>query len=140
MKTNSLLDKMDKSEIKKYYIIFGYVNLIFSILLGVFLHGIDLKERFFGVIAINIGYHMLYWFFSSLSKDSTRMANNFNKIVGTGMLKLFSIFGMICSFLIIYIFISKAISEKEYIGFLGICISIGLFLGAYSLWIDLRNE
>lgn len=131
---------MNESNIKKYYKIFGYINLIFSVLLVIFLQGIDLKERIFALIAINVGYHMLYWFFSSLSKDSTRMNNNFNKIVGTGMLKLFGIFGIVCSFTIIYFFISKAVSEKEFIGLFGICIPFGLFLGAYSLWTDLKNE
>ncbi|WP_281979452.1 hypothetical protein [Tenacibaculum mesophilum] len=134
------MEIINQSDIKKYYKIFGYVNLIFSILLVIFLTEIDLKERIFALISINVGYHMLYLFFSSLSKDSTRMNNNFNKIVGTGMLKLFSIFGIVCSFTIIYIFISTAISEKEYIGLFGICIAFGLFLGAYSLWTDLNNE
>ncbi|MFL1010474.1 hypothetical protein [Flavisericum labens] len=127
-------------DIKKYYKIFGYINLIFSILLVIFLTDIEIKERIFALIAINVGYHMLYLFFSSLSKDSTRMSNNFNKVMGTGMLKLFAIFGIISSFTIIYFFITKAISEKEYFGLFGICIPIGLFLGAYKLWTDLNNE
>ncbi|MBW1296342.1 hypothetical protein [Aquimarina litoralis] len=131
---------MNKSDIKKYYKVFGYINLIFSFLLVIFIRDTDLGERIFALIAINVGYHMLYWFFSSLSKDPTRLNNNFNKIVGTGMLKLFSIFGIICSFGIIYFFISNAILQKEYIGLFGICIAMGLFLGAYSLWTDLRNE
>ena len=134
------MEIIKESDIKKYYKIFGYINLIFSILLIIFLRDIALKERIFALITINVGYHMLYWFFSSLSKDSTRMNNNFNKIIGTGMLKLFAVFGIICSFLIFYIFFSNAISQKEYIGLFGICIAIGLFLGAYSLWTDLKNE
>ena len=104
------MEILNKSDIKKYYKIFGYINLIFSILLVIFLRDIDFIERIFALIAINAGYHMPYLFFSSISKDSTRMNNNFNKIVGTGMLKLFSIFGIVCSFTMIFIFISKAIS------------------------------
>ncbi|AXO79228.1 hypothetical protein DZC78_02145 [Olleya aquimaris] len=134
------MEIINKNDIKKYYKIFGYINLIFSILLVLFLPDIDFKERIITVITINVGYHMLYWFFSSIPKDSTRMNNNFNKIVGTGMIKLFAIFGIVCSFTIIYFFISKAISEKEYIGLFGICIPFGLFFGAYSLWGDLKNE
>ena len=106
----------------------------------IFLTDIDLKERIFALIAINVGYHMLYLFFSSLSKDSTRMNNSFNKVMGTGMLKIFAVFGIVCSFTIIYFFIAKAISEKEYVGLFGICIPFGLFLGAYKLWTDLNNE
>ncbi|PQB05770.1 hypothetical protein BST85_13355 [Aureitalea marina] len=131
---------ISQSYIKKYYKIFGYVNLIFSILLVIFLTDIDLKERFFALIGINVGFHMLYWFFSTLSKDSTRMLNSFNKIVGTAMLKLFAVFGIICSFILIYVFIEKAVSEKELVGLFGICLPFGLFLGAYKLWTDLKNE
>jgi hypothetical protein len=104
------MEIINKNDIKKYYKIFGYINLIFSILLVFFLPDIDFKERIITVITINVGYHMLYWFFSSIPKDSIRMNNNFNKIVGTGMIKLFAIFGIVCSFTIIYFFISKAIS------------------------------
>ena len=131
---------MNENDIKKYYKIFGYINLFFSLLPLFFFLDIDFTERIITVITINVGYHMLYWFFSGLSKDSTRMNNNFNRIIGTAMLKVFAIFGILCSFIIIYSFISKAISEKEYIGLFGICISFGLFLGAYSLWTDLKNE
>ena len=134
------MEIINQSDIKKYYKIFGYVNLIFSILLVIFLTDIDLKERIFALIAINVGYHMLYLFFSSLSKDSTRMNNSFNKVMGTGMLKIFAVFGIVCSFTIIYFFIAKTISEKEYGGLFGICIPFGLFLGAYKLWTDLNNE
>ncbi|QIE58650.1 hypothetical protein G5B37_03460 [Rasiella rasia] len=131
---------MDISDIKKYYKIFGSINLIFAILLVFFLYDIKIEERVYAFLAINVGYHMLYHFFSSLSKNSIRSANNFNKIVGTIMLKLFAIFGVFCSFFIIFIFVSTAIAENEYIGLFAICIAIGLFLGSYSLWLDLKNE
>ncbi|WP_276166657.1 hypothetical protein [Zobellia alginiliquefaciens] len=134
------MEIFNQTDIKKYYQIFGYANLIFSILLVIFLTDIDFKERIFALISINVGFHMLYWFFSSLSKDSTRMNNSFNKIMGTGMLKIFAVFGIICSFTIVYFFITNAISEKEYVGLFGICIPFGLFLGAYKLWTDLNNE
>lgn len=134
------MEIITRSDIKKYYKIFGYVHFINSLLVVIFWTDINLKERIMGLIAINGAYHMPYLFFSSLSYDSSRMANNFNKVVGTGMLKLFSIFGIVCSCIMIYIFISTAISEKEYFGLYRICIAIGLFLGAYKLWTDLSNE
>ena len=131
---------MNQSDIKKYYKKFGYINLTLSVLFAITPIDMDLKERIIAVIAINVGYHMLYMFFSSLSKKPTRMNNNFNKIVGTGMLKLFSIFGIISSLIIMYVFISNAISLKEYYGLFAVCIPFGLFLGAYSLWTDLKEE
>lgn len=131
---------INESDIRKHYKTFGYINLVFSILLVCFLSDIDLKERIIALIVTNVAYHMLYFFFSTLSKDSARMNNNFNKIVGTGMLKLFAIFGIVSSFTTIYFFIANAISQNEYVGLFSICIPIGLFLGAYSLWTDLNNE
>ena len=135
------MEIINETDIKKYYKIFGYINLIFSILLVIFIREIDLKERIFALIAINVGYHMLYLFFTNLYGDSSRMRmnNKFNNIGGAIMLKLFSVFGIITSFTITYIFISKAISEQEYYGLFGICIPFGLFLGAYSLWTKLNN-
>ena len=133
---------MTQSDIKKYYKIFGYINLIFSILLVFFLSDVELKERIIAVIAINIGYHMLYLFFSNIYGDTSRMRmnNNFNNVGGGIMLKLFSVFGIITSITITYFFISNVISQKEYYGLFAICIPIGLFLGAYSLWTKLNNE
>ena len=131
---------MNQTDIKKYYKNFGYLNLILSILFIIFSREIELTERIIGAIVINIGYHMLYLFFSRISQDSTRTNNNFNKNVGGIMLKLFSIFGIISSLLIIYVFFSKAISLNEYYSLFAICIPFGLFLGSYSLWINLNNE
>jgi len=131
---------MNQTDIKKYYKLFGYLNLTLSILFIIVSREIELTERIIAAVAINIGYHMLYLFFSSISKDSTRMNNKFNKNVGGIMLKLFSIFGILSSFIIIYVFISKAISLNEYLGLFAICIPFGLFLGSFSLWIDLSNE
>jgi len=131
---------MNQSDIKKYYKIFGIFNLILSVLCAFFASEIELSERITAVLAINGIYHVPYLFFSSISKDSTRMNNNFNKIVGGAMLKLFSIFGMIGSFILMYVCTSEAISLGEYYSLVGITILFGPLLGSYSLWIDLKNE
>ena len=127
-------------QIKKYYKIFGYVNLIFSILLVIFLKDMSLMERIMGIIGINLLYHMPYLFFSSNSINSFQMDNNINKIVGTGILKLFSVFGMIISFTFMYTIISKAILQQEYFMIFGIFIPFGILLGATNLWNDLNNK
>lgn len=129
-------------DIKKYYKKIGYINLILSLLFAVFSWELKFTERIIAVIAINIGYHMLYLFFSNIYGDSTkmRMHNKFNNIGGGIMLKLFSIFGMVCSLIIMVTFISNSISQKEYYGFFTLGIPFGLFLGAYSLWLNLNNE
>ena len=77
---------IDKSNIKKHYKTFGYANLIFSILLLFFLNDIDFKERLFALLGINGAYHMLYFFFKDISKNSIRKINNFNNTVITAML------------------------------------------------------
>ena len=89
-----------------------------------------------------IVYHMLYLFYSSIYKGSTKMISNnsFNKNVGGIMLGLFALFGMLASFFLIYVFVSNAISFNEYYRLFAICIPFGLFLGAYSLWTDIKNE
>jgi len=128
------------AKIKRYYKIFGYINLIFSVLLIFFLSNLSVEEQITGLITINAGYHVLYLFFSSLSKDKNRMRNSFSNVMGTGMLKLFAVFGAICSLAMIYFFITKAIYAKEFFGLFGICIPFGLLLGAYRLWTDLNND
>ena len=131
---------MTKIQIKKYYKVYGIVNLILGILFIIIYTEIELIERTIGAISINVGYHMLYLFFSTIYKNSynTLMHNDFNKKVGGIMIKGFSVFGMICSFFILYMFILKSIEFNEYYGFCAICIPIGLFLGSYSLWLDMN--
>jgi hypothetical protein len=70
---------MTKIQIKKYYKIFGIMNLILGIIFIIIYKEIELTERIIGAIAINAVYHMLYLFFSSMyeSSYSTRMKNNF---------------------------------------------------------------
>lgn len=68
------------------------------------------------------------------------MNNKLNNVGGVIRLELFSVFVIISSSTISYIFISKAIFQKEYYGLFGICIPLGFFLGAYSLWTKLKNE
>lgn len=133
------MELIHQSNIKKYYKTIGYINLGFSILLAFIINDIDFKDRIIAVITINIGYHMLYLFFSNLSKDSSRMHNSFNNIMGTSMLKLFSVFGIVTAFVSIYFIISNTIIEKDYLGLFGICIPFSLFLGAYNLWLDLNK-
>lgn len=59
---------MNQSDIKKQYKFFGYLNLILSMLFVVVSTEIGLAELFLAVVAINIGYHMLYLFFRASRK------------------------------------------------------------------------
>jgi len=133
---------MNKSEIKKYYKRIGYLNLILSILFLIFSREIELTERLFAVLAINVGYHMLYYFFSGIYKRTKRMRshNDFNKSIGGIIIGMFAIFGILASVFLAYIFVSEAITYNEYFRLFAICIPFGILLGAYSLWIDVRNE
>jgi hypothetical protein len=133
---------MTKSDIKKYHRTIGFLNLILSILYLIFSRDSELIERLFAVLAINIGYHMLYYFYAGIYKGSTQMRNNnsFNKNIGGIMLGIFAMFGMLASVFLIYVFISNAISFNEYYRLFAICIPFGLFLGSFSLWTDIKNE
>lgn len=134
--------RMIKIRIKIYYKIFGYLNLILGVLFIIISPEIELMERIFGAISFNAAYHMLYLFYSTIYRSSynTLMHNEFNKKVGGILTKGFAIFGMICSFFILFIFIFKSIELNEYSGFCAICVPIGLFLGAYSLWLDMNSK
>ncbi len=133
---------MTNFDIKKYYKIIGYINLVFSLLSLFYMRENDWQERIIAVVGINVAYHMLYLFYSNIYISSTKMRNNnsFNKSVGGIMLGLFAMFGMFGSFVLIYAFISNAIYSDEYYRLFTICIPFGLFLGAYSLWKDLKKE
>jgi hypothetical protein len=133
---------MTKSEIKKYHRIIGYVNLILSLLYLIFSRENEWMERIFAVIAINLGYHMMYFFFSGIYKGSMRMRthNEFNKNIGGIMLRVFAVLGMFASIILLYVFVSKVISFDEYLNLYMMCIPFGFFLGAYSLWTDIKSE
>ncbi|WP_299799514.1 hypothetical protein [uncultured Maribacter sp.] len=133
---------MTKSEIKKYYKIIGYVNAILSLLYLLFSIENELIERFFFAIAINIVYNMMYFFFAGIYKGTmrTRNHNKFNKNIGGIMLRIFAFSGMLVSIFLLYILVSNVISFHEYLNLYMICIPFGFFLGAYSLWIDIKKE
>jgi hypothetical protein len=133
---------MTKSDIKKYHKLFGYLNLILSIVYLLFSRESELTERLFAVLSINGGYHMAYYFFSGIYKGTlrTRNHNDFNKSIGGIMIGLFAIFGFLCSIFLTYIFVHNAIKMNEYYLLFGICIPFGILLGSYSLWTDIRNE
>lgn len=133
---------MTKSDIKKYYRLIGYLNLILSILYLFFSRDRELTERLFPAIAMNIGYHMCYYFYAGIYKRTKKMRilNNFNKNIGGMVLRVFAVFGMFASFFVIYLFVSDAISLNEYHRLLALCIPFGLLLGSYSLWTDIREE
>lgn len=136
------MDLITNFDIKKYYKKIGYINLILSLLSLFFMRENDWQEKIMAVIGINLAYHMLYLFYSSIYISSTKMRDNnsFNKNVGGIMLGLFAMFGMFGSFILIYVFISNAISSNEYYRLFTICIPFGLFLGAYSLWNDIKKK
>jgi hypothetical protein len=133
---------MTKSEIKKYHKLIGYLNLILSILYLIFSRESELTERLFAVLSINVGYNIPYYFFAGIYKGTKRMRNNndFNKSIGGIMIGMFAMFGIIASVFLTYIFVSEAIAYNEYYRLFAICIPLGILLGAYSLWIDLRDE
>ena len=133
---------MTKSNIKKYHKLIGYLNLILSIFYLIFSRESELTERLFAVLAINVGYHMLYYSFAGIYKGTKRMRshNDFNNSIGGIMIGMFAIFGFLASIFLTYIFVSEAITYNEYYRLFAICIPFGILLGAYSLWIDVRDE
>lgn len=68
------------------------------------------------------------------------MANKFNEVVGSFMLKFFAIFGMLGSIILLITFISDAIELNEYHQLFGMCLPFGMFLGANSLLKNTQNN
>ena len=130
---------LDRNRITHYYKIFGYLNLFFSILFIFLALEIDIIERLFVFIAINVGYHMCYWFFKSITKNRTAANDHFGKSFWKVANKAFSIFGMVCALFLAVSFISQSITLNKYYELLAICVPVGLFLGAYSSWAKMRN-
>lgn len=130
---------LDRNKIRHYYKRFGYLNLILSILFIFFAWEIDILERLFVFIAINVGYHMFYLLFESISKNIIATNNQFIKSFEKVANKIFSVFGMMCAFFMVIFFISQSITLNKYYELLAICVPIGLFLGAYSSWAKMRE-
>ncbi|WP_335976084.1 hypothetical protein [Gaetbulibacter jejuensis] len=131
-----------KPNIKKYYRTIGYINLVFSILLVILINDIELIERFYALVAINVGYHMLYYFYSGIYNSTKKMRslNSFNKNIGGIMLGVFAMFGILASFFLVYTFIIKVFLNNEFISLFALCLPFGLLFGAYSLWLDITEE
>jgi hypothetical protein len=133
---------MTKSEIKNYHRVIAYVNLSLSVMHLIFSRNSDISGRLFEAILINLGYHMLYYYFALIYKLTTkvRLLNKFNKVALLIMLKLFAIFGILgsASFGILTIF--DAIDSSKLHELFGICIPFGMFLGANSLLRDIQEE
>jgi len=122
--------KLDESKIKKYYKVFGYINLLLSIAYLVFERQNVWIESLGTAFIINAMYHMLYWFFLHVPNDKILTKNNFNKYVGGYLSRGFLIFGIFCSVFLLFYFVFIAIETGEY-RIYTICIPVGLFLGAY---------
>jgi hypothetical protein len=133
---------MTKSEIKKYLQIIGYVNLILSLHYLIFSRENELIERIFAVIAINVGYHMMYFFFAGIYESSipTGNHNEFNNNIRGIIHKIFATFGIFASIFLLSVFISNTICFDQYLNLYMICIPFGFFLGAYSLGTHLKNK
>ena len=91
---------MDTLKIKKYYKIFGYINLILVMLFLIISVEIELMDRIIGAVIIVFLYHILYLFFSSISRKSTQ--NKFNTFSEGILLKLFSILGILSAVMLLY--------------------------------------
>lgn len=138
----SIIEYFEESQIKKCYKFIGYLNLVLSILCFFIISEIELFERFFTLIAINVVYHMCYFFFSSIYKvvEKVRMKNNFMRAIGGIQLSFFAIFGVLSSLFLLYVFLHQAITLKEYFNLFLLCIPFGIMLGSINLWISVKNE
>lgn len=128
---------LTSGKIKKYYKLFGYVSLAYSILILVISDG-ELEERLSEAIAINFVYHMFYHFFRFPVNFEGKGIFTYEKI-GKPMMKLFSIIGVLAAFGLACYIITSMIALEYSQSLWMIFVPVGMFLGSYSTWLSYKK-
>jgi len=130
---------MREEAIKKYYVRFGVLNFVFSLIILLVARDIVLLERFFAMIAINLGYHMPYWFYVKLYDSYIKLEGSFEKNFWYFGIKFFIVFGFVSSLIIAFMFVYNFFIVKNYATLTAICVPIGLFLGVLLVQMKLEK-
>jgi hypothetical protein len=125
---------LSKLQIRKYFKIFGFLNLVMSLIYLLLVEKFDFIDRIVTAIGINFAYFIWYYFLSYLPFLQHRYIKNQkgNKLFGiqsymiTGFLKIVKWLGLI---LIIVSLVNLFLSQSRESS-LFICVFIAFILGA----------
>ena len=132
---------MNKTEPKNPIKKFALINLLFSICFFFFAKQFPLVERLFGMIVINIGYFMFYYFISRgpISQLKWLRKNNSERVYSLQkkMIELFAIASRYFALLSLLILIVMSIFKKEYFMMFAVFTPLGIYFGAIKLKIEI---
>lgn len=130
---------MTEEAIKKYYVRFGVLNFILSLLSILFSGEESLMARIQFMILINLLYHILFGFFAFISIMSLPFKNDFEKYAVTSIIWFFMIFGSILSIVMCILLLHNAFQISDYDVCFGVIVPLGFFLGIYLSWVKVRK-
>ena len=130
---------MTEVAIKKYYLRFGVLNLILSLLSILFSREESLIGRFQFMILINLLYHILFAFFAFISIMSLPFKNDFEKYAVTTIIWFFMIFGSIITIVMCILLLHNAFQIGDYDICFGLIVPLGFFLGIHLSWVRVNK-
>ena len=130
---------MTEVAIKKYYLRFGVLNLILSLLSILFSREESLIGRFQFMILINLLYHILFAFFAFISIMSLPFKNDFEKYAVTTIIWFFMIFGSIITIVMYILLLHNAFQIGDYDIYFGLIVPLGFFLGINLSWVRVKR-
>ena len=130
---------MTEVAIKKYYLRFGVLNLILSLLSILFSREESLIGRFQFMILINLLYHILFAFFAFISIMSLPFKNDFEKYAVTTIIWFFMIFGSIITIVMYILLLHNAFQIGDYDIYFGLIVPLGFFLGIHLSWVRVKR-
>ena len=130
---------MTEVAIKKYYLRFGVLNLILSLLSILFSREESLIGRFQFMILINLLYHILFTFFAFISIMSLPFKNDFEKYAVTTIIWFFMIFGSIITIVMCILLLHNAFQIGDYDICFGLIVPLGFFLGIHLSWVRVKR-
>ena len=130
---------MTEVAIKKYYLRFGVLNLILSLLSILFSREESLIGRFQFMILINLLYHILFAFFAFISIMSLPFKNDFEKYAVTTIIWFFMIFGSIITIVMCILLLHNAFQIGDYDICFGLIVPLGFFLGIHLSWVRVKR-
>ena len=127
---------MTEVALKKYYLRFGVLNLILSLLSILFSREESLIGRFQFMILINLLYHILFAFISIMSLP---FKNDFEKYAVTTIIWFFMIFGSIITIVMCILLLHNAFQIGDYDIYFGLIVPLGFFLGIHLSWVRVKR-
>ena len=126
-----------ENKIKRDLLRIGILNFISSILFLIFAKETDLIERLFGVLAINVGYFMFYFFIGKLVLTQVKwLKKNSKEGIFSLQKKMADFFARgtkIFAFIVVLLLIFTAYSDQNFSILFAIFLPLGIYFGGVQL-------